>query len=89
MADLRARPGDTSLEIWQKMIAGWRTMPSQAKARTVKALSSASTRMAIIGIRERHPDASDEEVLYRLGALRIEKELMRSAVGWDPDVHGR
>ncbi len=45
--------------------------------------------MAIIGIRERHPDASDEEVLYRLGALRIEKELMRSAVGWDPDVHGR
>lgn len=89
MAEFRARPDDTSPEVWQRMIAKWRTMPTQEKARIVKALTAGSTRMAEIGVRERYPDASEEEVRLRLGALRIEPELMKAAFGWDAGVHGR
>ena len=88
VVDLRARPADTDAATWELMISEWRGMSSAERARMVRALWSASTRMAVIGIRERHPDASDLEVLYRLGVLRMGKDLVKQAVGWDADAHG-
>lgn len=71
------------------MIASYRAMPIEEKAQLIRRLEAGATRMAVIGIRERFPDASDEEVRLRLGALRIEPALMVAAFGWDPDVRGR
>ena len=88
VADLRARPADTDEETWQRLNAGWEQMSPAQRADLVRTLWAAATRMAVIGIRERHPDASDTEVRYRLGVLRMGRDLVKQAVGWDADIHG-
>jgi len=63
-------------------------MSAWEKGRLVDALSRDCERLALAGIRERHPEASARESLLRLGALRIERELMIRAFGWDPAERG-
>jgi hypothetical protein len=41
-----------------------------------------------VGIRERHPTASERELRLRLAALKYGRDLMVRACGWDPDVEG-
>jgi hypothetical protein len=45
-------------------------------------------RMAEAGVRARHPDASEREIFLRAAALRLPRDLMIRAYGWDPDEHG-
>ena len=39
------------------------------------------------GVRLRYPDAGEREVFLRAAALRIPRELMINAYGWDPEEH--
>ncbi len=55
--------------------------PSQ-KAKVVTELNRATEAMAVAGIRARHPDADEHEVLMGLRALHIDPELIREAFGW-------
>lgn len=70
------------------MIEGWRAMSSYEKAELVNESSKDLTRLALAGIRHRHPGATDDELRLRLGALRLGPELMRAAFGWDPREQG-
>jgi hypothetical protein len=44
--------------------------------------------LARVGIRERHPEATEEQVKLRLAALRYGREFTVEWFGWDPDVEG-
>lgn len=79
---------DTSGEAQRRLVAAWRAMSPQAKAALVNALSLDVTRLALAGIRERHPAASPEEQRMRLGTLLLGGPLMREAFAWDPRDHG-
>lgn len=39
------------------------------------------------GVRLRYPGISDREVFLRAAALRIPRDLMIKAYGWDPEEH--
>ncbi len=77
------RPG--AEEVW---IEGLRRMSFQEKVRVLEALHGAAWRMALEGVKQRHPHAGREEIRLRLGALRIPRELMIRAFGWDPEEKG-
>ena len=50
-------------------------------------LTDFAIRMAESGVRARHPEASEREIFLRTTALRIPRDLMIRAYGWDPDEH--
>jgi hypothetical protein len=39
------------------------------------------------GVRSRYPDIGEREVFLRAAALRIPRDLMIKAYGWDPEAH--
>ena len=50
-------------------------------------LTDFAIRMAESGVRARHPEASEREIFLRTTALRIPRDLMIRAYGWDPPEH--
>ncbi len=79
---------DTSPEIEQIMIEGYRQMSAARKLRIMQDLISAAGLLALGDIKRKHPNAGPRELMLRLASRRIEPELMRRAFGWDPDVEG-
>jgi len=47
-------------------------------------LTDFALQMAESGVRERYPEASEREIFLRCAALRIPRDLMIRAYGWDP-----
>lgn len=46
-------------------------------------------RVAIAGIRDRHGKSDARTERLRLFALRLDREAMIRAFGWDPEIEGR
>lgn len=44
--------------------------------------------LALAGIIARHPQASERERRLRRAALRLDRDTMVRAFGWDPAIHG-
>ena len=59
-------------------------MAPSKKAQLVAVLTRDCETLAIAGIRQRHPEATPNEIRLRLGGLRIGRDLMIEALGWDP-----
>jgi len=70
------------------MIEAWRAMSDAQKVAIASQLTLAAEELARAGIRERHPDAGEREIELRLGALRLGREAMIRAFGWDPEQQG-
>ena len=49
-------------------------------------LTDFALRMAETGVRANHPQASEREIFLRCAALRIPRDLMIRAYGWDPEA---
>ena len=75
---------DTPPEIRKVMVEGYRRMSPAEKAKRMVQLTRGVQQMALMGLRDRHPDASPRELRLRLAALWIDPETMRKAFGWDP-----
>ncbi len=43
--------------------------------------------LAEVGVRERHPDASDDEIRMRLFSTWLDRPTMIQCYGWDPVEH--
>ena len=84
----RAQSEDTSVDIDRRLFNAYRDMPPWEKARRVDVDVLAVEHLALVGIRHRHPGATDREVRMRLGALRLDRETMVRVFGWDPEIHG-
>jgi hypothetical protein len=77
-----ARPplaSDTSPEIERLQIERWRAMSAADKAALVSGLTAASYKLALAGVRRRHPDASPREHFLRLAVISLGRDLARKA----------
>ena len=62
---------DTSPMVERLQIDAWRRMSPAHKARTVDGLTRTAQVLALAGIRQRHPGASERECFLRLAVLKL------------------
>ena len=79
---------DTNPRVERLLIEAYRRMTPHEKAEKISQLSQACTDLAISGIRSRYPKADEREIRLRLGALRLPRQTMIKAFGWDPHKEG-
>ena len=56
------------------------------KLATAFELSEMVRRLSLAGVRLRHPGASERELLLRMVALQVPRDLMIPAYDWHPDL---
>lgn len=67
----------------------WRSMSPSEKAKIVDRLSAEVRALALVGIDQRHPDATELERQRYLAVLLHGPEGVRAAFGWDAATRGR
>ena len=78
----RTQSPDTSREAEDFLFAAYRRMEPWEKMHLVCELTRAAKTVAMAGLRERHPRASERELELRLAVLRYGPELVKEAFGW-------
>ena len=68
---------DTSADVERLQIEAWRHMSPLEKAGIVSQATSDALSLALSGIRQRHPGASERECFIRLAALQLGPTLVR------------
>ena len=86
--EYRTQSADTGFDVEQLLVEAYRRMPSWEKARRMGDIVQAIDALALAGIIARHPQASERERRFRRAALRLDRDTMVRAFGWDPAIHG-
>lgn len=68
---------DTSLDVERLQIESWRQMSPLQKAGIINQATRDALTLAVSGIRQRHPGASERECFIRLAALQLGPTLVR------------
>ncbi len=89
MAELRHPPefSDTAprvMKVWDDIL---RAKTGSERLQICFQLTELALKMTEAGVRERYPQASEREIFLRCAALRIPRDLMIRAYGWDPEEH--
>jgi len=84
----RTQSADTAFDVERLLVEAYRRMPAWEKAHRVAEMLQALDTLALAGIAERHPQATEQEQRLRLAALRLDGDTMVRAFAWDPAVHG-
>ena len=84
MPGYRTQSADTSEHVERMLFAAYREMTVAEKLRRVAELNRACHVVALMGLRERYPGASEQELGLRLGILRLGRDLMRKVYGFAP-----
>lgn len=79
---------DTNPVVERLILDGYRRMSGEQRLERALALGDAVRRIALAGIRSRHPGISEREARLRLASLTMDRETLVRACGWDPEVHG-
>jgi hypothetical protein len=79
---------DTDEDAEQVLIEMARRVPVSKKLDMVWSISDSVRDLARIGIRQRYPNATDEEMHCRLAALVFDRETVMTVYGWDPEIEG-
>jgi hypothetical protein len=85
MADHSDEFNDTdprAMEVWLELL---RAKTPGERIMMVFQLSDFAARVAESGVRVRYPKASEREIFLRSAALRLSRDLMIRAYGWDPE----
>ena len=69
------------MEVWLDLL---RKMPAGEKLAVVLRGAQFVLQLYEMGVRKMYPEASDHEVLLRVAARNLPRELMIRAYGWDP-----
>jgi hypothetical protein len=72
---------DTSPDVQALLVQRWRGMSAAEKARQVELLTRDALRLALAGIRERHPDASPQQMRFLLAERCLGRDLAGRALG--------
>lgn len=72
-----------AMEVWLGLLR--RKTPGERIAMAFE-LSDFAVRVAESGVRARYPEASEREIFLRSAALRLPRDLMIRAYGWDPET---
>lgn len=84
----RTQSADTDRRSEELLFALYRQLTPAQRISRVWELNAATLSRARVGIRQRHPRASEEEIELRIAALKYGREFTLKYCGWDPDVHG-
>jgi hypothetical protein len=68
---------DTSADVERLQIEAWRRMSPLEKAGIMSQATNDALTLALSGIRQRHPGASERECFLRLAALQLGPTLVR------------
>ncbi len=79
---------DTSYVAERLLFELWGKMSDEEKLNRIFDLNRSCRELAEMGIRERYPDASDEEIRLRLASLHLDRETMIQVYNWDPQKKG-
>ncbi len=79
---------DTSPEIQEILIAGYRRMSPQQKLKRVDELTKAVQQLALARIRQQYGNISEREQQLRLASLWIDRSTMLRVFNWDPNIKG-
>ena len=79
---------DTDPQTAARLAERWRLMSAADKVRIVEELNEHTSALARAGVRRRFPDADRDEVEMRVTALKVGRQLMIDAYGWDPMAKG-
>ena len=79
---------DTSPEAERVLIELARRTPVWRKFEQVAETTETCRAFAMSGLRERYPEASEEELRRRFVALVLDRETVIRAYGWDPKIEG-
>jgi hypothetical protein len=71
------------MEVWLDML---RAKTPGERILMAFELSDFAVRVAESGVRVRYPEASEREIFLRSAALRLPRDLMIRAYGWDPET---
>jgi hypothetical protein len=82
-------PIDTDPAALEVMTRLYRRMSPAQKLARVRDLTLSVARFALAGLRARHPQASEGELLLRLAELRLGRETTARVYGPMPDEPGR
>jgi hypothetical protein len=82
------RPADTSSEAWQVWLELVRKMTPAERLQRALDLSNTVRELAIAGIREQHPDASEREVFLLFAQRQLGDDLFRKVYGNELDAYG-
>jgi hypothetical protein len=80
-------PDDTdpvAREVWLRVL---REKTPGERIEIAFQLTELALQMAESGVRARYPEAGEREIFLRCAALRIPRDLMIRAYGWDPAEH--
>lgn len=75
-----------AMEVWLELL---RKMPAGEKLAVVLGGAQFLLQLYEMGVRSMYPEASDHEVLLRVAARHLPRELMIRAYGWDPENDGQ
>lgn len=81
MAGYRSQASDTTEQIDRFVFDGLRRMTPGERLRLAAEASIALEQLAIAALRDEFPDASEEELRRRAGAIRLGPDLTRRAFG--------
>jgi len=79
---------DTSSQIQEILIEGYRRMSPQEKLKRVTELTMAVQQLALARILQQYGPCSEREQRLRLAALWLDRETMIRVFNWDPEVEG-
>lgn len=79
---------DTSPQIQNILIEGYRKMSPQQKLKQVRKLTQAVQQLALTRIRKQYGTLSEREQRLRLAALWLDRDTMIRVFHWDPKVEG-
>ena len=76
---------DTTPEAEAILFKLWREAPAWRKLEIMEGLNRSARQLALMGLRQRFPDAFDEELRWRLAVITLGKELATRVYGSVPD----
>jgi hypothetical protein len=79
---------DTSPQIQEILISGYRRMSPQQKLKRVNELTKAVQQLALARIRQQYGTVSEREQRLRLASLWLDRKIMIRVFNWDPFVEG-
>lgn len=79
---------DTSPEAERVLIEGYRAMTPAQKLQRVVALNRTLETLATARLHAQYGEMTNRELRLRLAALRLDREVMVSVFGWDPEKQG-
>ena len=81
-------PHDTDPDALRTISSLYAEMTPEAKLRRVRDLTLAANRLSLAGLRRRHPQASESELLLRLARIRLGEQIVARAYGVPAEPHG-